>query len=144
MKRKYLTETLMEKFDFGQARVYLLQRQQEKTAFRHQRFEAAWHDFREIVTLLIEHYHPRRIYQWGSLLNEATFSEISDIDIAVEGHFPPEIFFAMVREAEQRTSFSLDFVDLNKMEPEFADIIRAKGRLVYESQPPTSFAPDRD
>ena len=134
----------MAEFHLAQARVYLQPHQQEKRSFRHQRFEAAWHDFHAIVTLLIEHDPPRRIYQWGSLLNEATFSEISDIDIAVEGEFSPEIFFAMVREAEQLTSFSLDFVDLNKMEPEFADIIRAKGRLVYESQPPTSFAPDRD
>ena len=47
------------------------------------RFRNAWESFDRIVALLIQKYHPRRIYQWGSLLNQVHFSSISDIDIAV-------------------------------------------------------------
>jgi len=35
--------------------------------------------------MIVREYKPLRIYQWGSLLEDRHFSEISDIDIAVEG-----------------------------------------------------------
>jgi hypothetical protein len=56
-------------------------------------FEKAWHDFDNIVVLITKECKPRRIYQWGSLLNEKYFSEISDIDIAVEGIRSAEQYF---------------------------------------------------
>ena len=77
-------------------------------------------------------YNPRRIYQWGSLLNEKYFSEISDIDIAVEGIRSVEQYFQMVGEAAKLTDFPLDLVDIEKIDCVHAESIRKRGRLVYE------------
>ena len=62
------------------------------------------------------------------LLKRAT----ADIDIAVEGVDAPERFFKMYGEAEKLTGFPLDLLDINRIEPEFADIIKQKGVQVYE------------
>ena len=34
---------------------------------------------------IVERFAPSRVWQWGSLLDRYSFSEISDIDIAIEG-----------------------------------------------------------
>ncbi len=89
-------------------------------------------DCESIVRMIIERYNPKRIYQWGSLIDRAKFREYSDIDLAVEGIGGPENFFGMLGEAEKMTDFSLDLVDIDRIEPEFADIIRQKGKVIYE------------
>ena len=98
------------------------------------RFQSAWESFDRIVELLIQKYHPRRIYQWGSLLNRAYFSFISDIDIAVEGIASAETFFAMYGDAEGLTNFPLDLVQIEKIDKLHAQSIREKGRIVYERE----------
>ncbi|HCM27855.1 MAG: hypothetical protein A2Z99_00060 [Treponema sp. GWB1_62_6] len=49
------------------------------------RYEAAVLDAGKIIGILERDFAPERIWQWGSLLDRTRFSEISDIDIAVEG-----------------------------------------------------------
>ena len=115
-----------------QARTFL----EGKEASRRHKLDAlfarATDDFGKILELIVGKYRPLRVYQWGSLLDRSKFREYSDIDIAVEGVDTPEEFFCMFGEAEKLTSFSLDLLDINKIAPEFADIIRMKGRVVYE------------
>lgn len=43
-----------------------------------------------------------------------------------------ERFFAMYGDAEAMTRFAVDLVEMERIEPEFAEIIRMKGRVVYE------------
>jgi hypothetical protein len=50
----------------------------------------------------------------------------------VEGILKPSEFFALFGEADQMASLPLDLVALEKIEPEFAEMIRTQGRLVYE------------
>ncbi len=95
-------------------------------------YNKAVSDFTKIVSMIIQNYDPLRIIQWGSLLDRNKFRHYSDIDIAVEGVGNPESFFAMIGKAEQLTSFPLDIVDLNNIEKVFAEIIRARGVIVYE------------
>ena len=75
---------------------------------------------------------PRRVYQWGSLIDGHGFSDISDIDIAVEGLGSAETYFALIGDAMRMTEFPLDLVELEKIEPLHAESIRRHGRLVYE------------
>ena len=96
------------------------------------RFHNARENFDRIVALIIQKYHPRRIYQWGSLLNREHFSFISDIDIAVEGITSADEFFAMYGDAESITNFPLDLVQIEKVNELHARSIREKGRIVYE------------
>jgi len=96
------------------------------------RFESAWKDAHAIIRMIEKDYAPLRIWQWGSLLDQKHFSEISDIDIAVEGITDTEAFFELYGKAQTLTSFPLDLIDLTRIEPVHADSIRNHGRLVYE------------
>jgi predicted nucleotidyltransferase len=97
-----------------------------------ERFTAATHDARVIVTMIASEYRPRRIYQWGSLLHPDRFDENSDIDLAVEGITDAETYFKVLGDAMKLTSFPLDIIQIEKIEAEFAETIRLSGKIVYE------------
>ena len=71
--------------------------------------------------------------QWGSLLDLEQFDENSDIDIAIEGITEAERYFALLGDAMEMTRFPLDIIQLEKIEPEFAELILLKGKIIYES-----------
>ena len=118
--------------DIQRAREFLRRRQARQQALLSERFAEAWRDCRAIVKLIAEKYKPRRIHQWGSLLNREHFCVASDIDLAVEGITEPARFFALYGEADRLTGFPLDLVEMEKIEPEFAELIREHGIVVYE------------
>lgn len=122
--------------DLQEARAFLRRKEERRQAGIEARFQEAWRDFRAIVTRIAERYRPTRIYQWGSLLHRAHFCEWSDIDIAVEGLGSAERFFALYGDADRLTRLPLDLVEMERIEPEFADIIRMKGMVVYERDNP--------
>jgi len=95
-------------------------------------YQQANSDFKQIIELIIEKYNPKRIYQWGSLINRKHFNESSDIDIAVEGIDSAKKFFHMLGDAQDMTDFSIDLVDIDKIHPLHAASIRSKGKVVYE------------
>ena len=95
-------------------------------------FQAANTDARKIISMLEKDYAPERIWQWGSLLDRTRFSKISDIDIAVEGIRDTSTFFELYGRALELTTFSLDLVELERIEPLHAESIRTGGRLVFE------------
>ncbi len=121
-------------FNIKKAKKFLKHKKEEQEKKRSELFQKAWQNFHTIVYMLIEKYHPKRIYQWGSLLNKRCFSEISDIDIAVEGITSPEKFFAMYEDAKQLTDFFLDLIQIEKIHPLHADNIKKRGKLVYERE----------
>jgi predicted nucleotidyltransferase len=89
-------------------------------------------NFTQIVKMIIEKYHPKRIYQWGSLIDGRHFTERSDIDIAIEGITSAEQFFAILGEAEKLTNFPIDLVQMESVHALHAESIRRKGKIVYE------------
>ena len=95
------------------------------------RFETAWGEFHRIVEMIAGEFTPRRIWQWGSLLHRPRFSERSDIDIALEGLGSAERLFQVYARAEELSTFPLDIVELERIEPEYAHLIRTSGRLVH-------------
>ena len=92
----------------------------------------ATRDADALIECIVRDYQPERIIQWGSVINAERFDTRSDIDIAVEGDFDAETWFRMLGDLWAMTKFPLDIVDLKHIEPEFADIIRLKGKVVYE------------
>ncbi len=96
------------------------------------RYRDALNDFQQIVDMIANKYKPKKIYQWGSLLNKEDFSEISDIDIAVEGLPDAQSYFNMLADAEKRTSFPLDIVEMESVHELHKNMIIQKGVLVYE------------
>jgi len=110
----------------------LAQRSLERTRDLERRLEEARRDFDRIVHHIAERFRPLRIYQWGSLLDGRHFTERSDIDIALEGITDAATFFAIFAAAERLTRFPVDIVQIEKIHPEYADLIRTRGRIVYE------------
>ena len=122
----------MNSFDFQKARQFLLQKEQKRKQILENRYADALNDFNVIVNHIIKNYNPLRIYQWGSLLTKDHFSEISDIDIGLEGIDSIEDMFKIYGDVLDISSFKVDIVQMEKIEPEFADIIKEKGKIVYE------------
>jgi len=96
------------------------------------RLEMARKDFDRIVRHIAETYHPKRIWQWGSLIDGHHFSERSDIDIALEGITDPKTFFAILGDAMGMSGLPVDVVQIETIHPAYADSIRSRGRIVYE------------
>jgi predicted nucleotidyltransferase len=115
------------------SRAWLAARDQRRAERRRRLWAQAKQDADAIVAMIIEHHSPVRIYQWGSVIEPAHFAEYSDIDIAVEGLRGPEEYFALLGQAEKLTRFPIDIVELEHIEPEYAEIIRAYGVLRYDS-----------
>ncbi len=109
---------------------------QEQEKHRDQTLKSLWlaanRDFEEIISMIITKYAPKRIYQWGSLLDFSKFSEISDIDIALEGIGGPQEYFSLLGEAAAMTSFPVDIIEIETIDAQTAELIKTYGRLVYE------------
>ena len=118
--------------DLHRVRTFLADKESRRRARIDARFAQATRDARAIVAAIAEQVNPRRIYQWGSLLDRARFSEISDIDIAVEGLRGPAEFFRTLGIAMDGTSIPVDVVELEKVPEDVADRIRRRGALVHE------------
>jgi predicted nucleotidyltransferase len=122
----------MKSFDIEACRQTLQRRQRTRRAESRSLWEQAHADTQLLIEHIVKTYQPTRIIQWGSILDPDRFSHRSDIDIAVEGSFSPATWFQLLGDAMRMTRFSVDIVDLGHVESEFADIIRMKGRIVYE------------
>ena len=82
------------------------------------RLQSAQGDAARIVSAIAAQYRPLRIYQWGSLVHTERFTEISDIDIAVEGMNCDEQTLAAIRsQADSMTDFHVDLVVMERLDP---------------------------
>ena len=122
--------------DLDQARAFLADRERRRRARVDERYAQATRDARAIISEIAAQVNPRRIYQWGSLLDRKRFSEISDVDIAVEGLTGPAEFFEALGIAMNATSLPVDVVELEKIPVDVADRIRTRGALVHERSDP--------
>jgi len=108
------------------------ERQERRRRELEERLETARKDFDRIVAHIARTYQPKRIWQWGSLIDGHHFSELSDIDIAIEGIEDPKTFFAILGDAMDMSSLPVDVVQIETIHPAYADSIRSRGRIVYE------------
>lgn len=116
------------------ARRRLRNRTRERDDRREERRQQAIRDTQAIVRMMVQKYAPIRIYQWGSVLRPGGFREYSDLDIAVEGVGDPQAFFRLLREAQEITCLPLDLVQIETIEPEYAEGIRQHGKVLYERE----------
>jgi predicted nucleotidyltransferase len=112
---------------------FLRRRERARQKALDRRFRQAWRDFDRIVAYIISEHQPRSVWQWGSLLDRKRFNESSDLDIAVQGLRSAHELFEIVARAERFSDFPVDIVELEKIEPEYGELIRRKGKLVYGS-----------
>lgn len=114
-------------------REYVRRRIRARDRTRTRLLSRARADSAAIVGLMARELSPARIYQWGSLVQQSSFSELSDIDLAVEGVADPRKLHEMHGELQRLTAFDLDIVRIESLRPAAADHIRRWGRVVYEA-----------
>ena len=122
--------------DLDQVRAFLADKERRRRARIDERYAQATRDARAIISEVVAQVNPRRIYQWGSLLDRKRFSEISDLDIAVEGLQGPAEFFQVLGIAMNGTALPVDVVELEKVPADVAERIRTRGVLVHERHEP--------
>ena len=71
--------------DINKARQHLKKKNHLRQQKLDMSFKKAQNDFDAIIAMIKLKYNPAKIVQWGSLLNRELFTEVSGIDIAVEG-----------------------------------------------------------
>ena len=84
------------------------------------------------IALIIERYEPRRVIQWGSVLRPERFTEISDIDIAMEGVTDPETWSRLETDVLAIVSFPLHLIPFEQVIPPHQQDILSRGKVVYE------------
>ncbi len=96
------------------------------------RFSKARSDFNSIIEMIKKEYSVSKIVQWGSLLNREKFTEVSDIDIAIEGIESAKDYFTLLKNAEKLTNFPLDIVQLERIDPIHRESIEKKGKIIFK------------
>ena len=122
--------------DLDRVRAFLADKEQRRRLAVDERYARATRDARAIVSEIVAQVNPRRIYQWGSLLHRERFTEISDLDIAVEGLNGPAEFFRILGIAMNGTALPVDIVELERIPADVAERIRKRGTLVHERRDP--------
>ena len=117
-----------------EAREFLLEKIRLEDVANEKRWEKANVQADSMIKLITEGYNPKRIWQWGSVLDETQFRDYSDIDIAVEGDFSAEKWFELLGKILDVEDIPVDIVDIDKIDPVFADLIKSKGKVVYEQK----------
>ncbi len=125
-------QTLCTPKEIDQTRAFLQQKQTSRQSALDESYGQAVDDFNRMTAFVIEKYHPLRIWQWGSLLNRKHFSEISDIDMALEGLRSIDEYMAILGDLTAMSAFPVDVVEMERIGVENANHIRKFGRMVYE------------
>jgi len=89
---------------------------------------------RRLTNLLIDKgYRFKRVYLFGSTLNQKTLARWSDIDLAIEG-LRADLFFKAYAFLLKEAKFPVDlkpFEDLNKV---FKTKVKNEGEIIYEAK----------
>lgn len=84
---------------------------------------------------LVQEYHVKRVYLFGSLVQVRLFHDRSDIDLAVEG-LPSAVYFSALTALWEINppDASVDLVPLEDIHESFKDRIITEGKLLYEQK----------
>lgn len=87
----------------------------------------------DIIGLIVSHLHPEKIILFGSRASGKK-KKYSDFDIAIQGVEIGVREERLLKEAldEKLGIFSLDLINLDKVDSEFREIVIEKGKVIYE------------
>ena len=122
---------MKDSFDYVKARAFLSEKAKHQADQRSRLWRQAVLDTKRIVNMVIEEFTPLHILQWGSVLKEKDFSEVSDIDLAIEG-VDSVLFMRLQEKAERMTEFPLDLLRWEDVDPCFKRVLKKKGTMIYE------------
>ncbi|MFW6338476.1 MAG: nucleotidyltransferase family protein [Alkalispirochaetaceae bacterium] len=119
-----------ESFDRVHERERERRRREAQEAAQRKLVDKAERAAKQVFKHVIAEYEPEEIYLAGSLVDSDRFTEISDIDIAISGLSPEELD-EISDWAEEKSSYPVDILDLDRAEQLHIDSIRRSGRRVY-------------
>jgi predicted nucleotidyltransferase len=129
--------------DIAAAARMLLAKEQRRREHNRRLFERASADCAQIVEMAVRDFKPRRVLQWGSLLEPDGFDERSDMDIAVEGLARARHLLDLLGRALHMTDFRVDLVELGNLDPKNRESLLRRAKAVYEREQRTSRASGR-
>lgn len=119
--------------DLSRAAARILEEDRQRSRERAERYARARAELDRALELIRAHPEVRRVRVWGSLLRPDRFTELSDIDICVEGVTSHEVWSMIERELLDAVSLPLDLVRWETLMEQHRESIRARGEVVYES-----------
>ena len=124
----------MERFsvDVRAAARRLAERRRVRQEEAQERLARAQSAAARLVDFIATTWRPRAIYLWGSLVHTDRFSNISDIDIAIDGFPAGEAELSQIRDlADSLTDIPVDLVVLERLDPGRVELIKRFGRRVW-------------
>lgn len=107
--------------------------EREDQARRDDRYRRAKTELDAALAHIRVHFTPRRIIVWGSILAPERFTELSDLDICVEGIDDWAEWSRLERDLLEITTLPLDLVKWESLQPIHQRRILERGEVVYES-----------
>ena len=108
------------------------EKRRRKTADRNRRFSIqVREDARRIADHLGSRYGVKRVFLFGSILEEEKFNENSDLDMAVVGMKKAD-FYKALADISQMTEFNIDLKPLEDCAESFRKRVKEEGELIYE------------
>ena len=91
------------------------------------RYQASWVLARKAATLLKSEFGAEKVFVFGSLLHESSFTLWSDIDLSALGIAVDKYYAAVAAVSDLSSSARIDLVDLESCRPSLRDIIYKEG-----------------
>lgn len=107
-----------------------LKRLQNNQSARQCRWELCLHVSKKVAQTLKEQFNISKVALFGSILDPETFTQWSDIDIAVWGLEPSQTLSAMDAAQNLSDEVGINLVDINTVKPEIYQHILAKHKEI--------------
>ena len=91
------------------------------------RYQASWVLARKAATLLKSEFGAEKVFVFGSLLHESSFTLWSDIDLSALGIAVDKYYAAVAAVSDLSSSARIDLVDLESCRPALRDTIYKEG-----------------
>ena len=91
------------------------------------RYQAGWVLARKAATLLKSEFGAEKVFVFGSLLHESSFTLWSDIDLSASGIAAGKYYAAVAAVSDLSSSTKIDLVDMESCRPSLRDTILMEG-----------------
>jgi predicted nucleotidyltransferase len=99
---------------------------EEKRKIKH-RFQAGWILARKAAKLLKSEFAAEKVFVFGSLLHESSFTLWSDVDLSASGIAADKYYAAVAAVSDLSSSTRIDLVDMESCRPSLRDKILKEG-----------------
>jgi predicted nucleotidyltransferase len=91
------------------------------------RFQAGWILARKAAKLLKSEFAAKKVFVFGSLLYETSFTLWSDIDLSASGIATDKYYAAVAAVSDLSSSTRIDLIDMESCRPSLRDAILKEG-----------------